>query len=122
MRKSIFGRTATISHDSKVYTLSLVKWGFFRKRTAKITKASPFMFIPSYDLAIYDGKAGGINYNNPCFLFHFDDRKMAVSRMKWAEEKIESEGMLSFRNNLSEATFDPKREGIYIDYYRDLFL
>ena len=121
MRKSLFGMTATISHDSKVYTLSLVRWGILRKIMAKIYKANPFMFMPSYDLAIYEEHEGGINYNNPCFHFLFGDRKTAISKMKWIEEKIESEGMLSFRNNLSEVTFDPKKEGIFIDNYRDLF-
>lgn len=107
------GIIAKISHESNEYTLSLVKWGFIRKVMAKIFKASPFMFIPSYELAIYERKESGLKYNNPCFVFHFSDKEMATSRMNWAKELIESGGMASLIEHLHN--LDPKREGIYSD-------
>ncbi len=107
------GITANISYDSNDYTLSLVKWGFVRKVMAKLFKASPFMFIPSYELVIYERNEGAIKYNNPCFVFHFADKEIAASRMNWAKELIESKGMESFIEHLRN--FDPRREGIYSD-------
>ena len=69
------------------------------------------MFIPSYELAIYMRKDGVIEYNNPYFVFHFADKEIAETRMNWAKELIETEGMKSFIINLRN--FDLKREGIY---------
>ncbi len=105
--------SANISHGSKVYTISLIRWGIIRKVFAGIFTASPFIFIPSYELAIYERIDGVIKYNNPCFVFHFADRESATTRMNWAKELIESGGMESFVENLGN--FDHKREGVYSD-------
>ena len=122
------GVSANISHGSNVYTLSLVKWSIMRKVSAKIFKTSPFRFTPVYELAIYEKQnmdiedkssptkqVGGsfLDLDNPCFVFHFADKKIATTRMNWAKELIESGGMRSLIENLRN--FDPKREGIYSD-------
>ena len=123
------GVSVNISHGSDVYTLSLVKWRTIRKVLAKIFKASSFRFTPTYELAIYERQnmdiedkssatkqVGGsfLDLDNPCFVFHFADKEIAETRMNWAKELIESEGMRSFIENFRN--FDPKREGIYSDY------
>lgn len=107
------GVSFNICNESKEYTLSLVKWGIFRKLLAKIFNASPFIFIPSYELAIYEKKEGKIKYNNPCFVFHYINKEIATSRMNWAKELLIKGGMESLVNNLKK--FDPEKEVIYSD-------
>jgi hypothetical protein len=109
------GLSFRVAHGSAGYIFSLIKWGIFRRAMSRLFRASPFRFIPSYELAIYDQRDAAVkNYQNPCFVFHFVDKETAISRMNWAKELIESGGMRSLIKNLGG--FDPNKEGIYSDF------
>jgi len=102
-----------VSYELKHYSISLVKWGFFRKILAKLFRASPFQFIPSYEIAIYDNRQGKVDLINPLFVFHFAKKETFKQRTEWAKEKISSGGIKSLIEDSRH--FNPKEEGIYYD-------
>jgi len=108
MRKSF---EITSDHDS--YVFSLVRWGFFRKFAAKLFRASPFDFVPSFELAIYKKVDGKLSFNNPYFVFHFADEETAQSRTSWVKQQFQ-DGLDGIERILMEAPkFDRRREGMY---------
>lgn len=108
------GISFSISSDDTTYVFSLVKWGIIRKILSKIFRASPFQFTPSYELAVYKKEDGKIHLSHPYFAFHFSNKDIALSRMKWIKT-LSEEGMRGIEKLIINLTsFDPKQEGVYI--------
>ena len=108
-------KTKKNEYGPKQYKLSLIKWGIVRRMLLKIFGKSPYQFTPAYELAIYEEKDGEIGLRDPCFVFHYANKDLAVSRMKWMEKLLRKEGgmrelILSLRN------LDAKQEAIFSDY------
>lgn len=107
------GKIQVVSYGSQSYVLSLIKWRSLRKILAKIFEASPHSFIPSYEIALYEGKVGEIEYSNPCFVFHYANKDIAVQRIEWMKKLIQEGGLENLIYNLNG--FDYTQEAIYSD-------
>lgn len=106
--------TTNISYGSEAYVLSLVKWGIVRKILSKALRASKYQFTPSYELAVYETIGNRMELNNPCFVFHYANKDIALSRMNWIKRLLEEGGMKKLILNCKD--FNYSQEGIFIDY------
>jgi len=74
------GKVTVVHHDDAEITLSMVKWGIFRrsllvlgKRLGLINSFSVAAFVPWYEIAIYDGGMASVLSKKPYLIFYYPD-------------------------------------------------
>ena len=106
-----FGRLTTVRCGDSTYIFSIVRWGFFRKIIARVTKASPYPFIPTYEVVVYRRIEGRIDLSSPLYVYHFAKKQLLEFRIKTIVDELQSSGEFGDSSYLPNQ--DPSQEGIY---------
>lgn len=83
------GKVAVVNHGGSQITLSIVKWGgrrlasYWGKKFRLINRFSIALFIPKYEIAVYDGKPKVVFSEKPYIIFYYPNKKLAFQ--KWDE-------------------------------------
>lgn len=80
------GELATITHEGTEITVSMIKWGAFRRMALSrmhINPDAPARFVPQYEIAIYKGSPKAVVSSKPVYVFYYPDRDVAFE--KWLE-------------------------------------
>jgi hypothetical protein len=81
------GKGAVVVFDGSEFTLSMVKWGtlrrsalFLGRKLRFINRVSPTLFVPSYEVAIYNGSPKVVISKQPSITFYFSTKKIAQTK------------------------------------------
>jgi hypothetical protein len=84
------GKVTVVNHEGSEITLSMVKWGWPRRLMLSLGKKlrifnrfSIALFVPKYEIAIYDGGSRVVFSQKPYIMFYYPDAGAASS--KWNE-------------------------------------
>ena len=83
------GKVAVVSRGDSEITLSMVRWRarrftlFWGKKLGIVNRFSIALFIPKYEIAVYDGGPKVVFSQKPYIIFYYPTAKIAVQ--KWEE-------------------------------------
>jgi hypothetical protein len=83
------GKVAVVNHGGSEITLSMVRWRarrlalFWGKKLGIINRFSIALFIPKYEIAVYDGGPKVVFSRKPLYYFYYPNAKIAFQ--KWDE-------------------------------------
>jgi|SRR5271169_5951090 len=83
------GKVAVVNHDGSEITLSMVRWRarrlalFCGKKLGIINRFSIALFIPKYEIAVYNGGAKVVFSQKPAYIFYYPNA--AIALQKWDE-------------------------------------
>jgi hypothetical protein len=111
------GELAIVTFEEKTFTLSMVRWGFLRRRKSnkqgfmRLTGAS---FIPKYEIAVYDGKPSVVfKLGLPETVFYYPDKQLAMENFHDLRAAIAEGGIFGerFRRLISAA--EPQKQHVW---------
>lgn len=77
-------KVAVLNHDGAEITLSMVRWRtrrlalFLGKRFGIINRLSIALFVPKYEIAVYDGGRKAVFSRKPIYIFYYPDAGIAL--------------------------------------------
>lgn len=78
------GQFSVLTYKGSEITLSKVKWGIFRrfalwagKKVRLINRFEIALFVPKYEVAIFDGGRGSVFLKRPFLIFYYPAKKVA---------------------------------------------
>jgi hypothetical protein len=77
------GKVVVVNHGGSQITLSMVKWSVRRLALYWGKKLRIALFIPKYEIAVYDGGPKVVFSENPYIIFYYPNKKLAFQ--KWDE-------------------------------------
>jgi|ERR1700675_4916851 len=83
------GKVAVVNHGGSEITLSMVRWRarrlalFCGKKLGIINRYSIALFVPKYEIAVYDGGRKVVFSEKPYIIFYYPNAKIAFQ--KWDE-------------------------------------
>ncbi|HEV7910285.1 MAG TPA: hypothetical protein VGP28_04180 [Methylocella sp.] len=93
----IFGKLRVVRWNGFDFTLSLIRWGFLRRYRARRGKIAFFdtgaLFIPKYEISVYEGAPEVVYSNAPEFVFYYPDKAAALLRLGDLESAIVEGGL-----------------------------
>lgn len=93
----IFGKLRVVRWNGFDFTLSLIRWGFLRRYRARRGKITFFdtgaLFIPKYEISVYEGAPEVVYSNAPEFVFYYPDKAAALLRLGDLESAIVEGGL-----------------------------
>jgi|GEM_PF-6626496 len=93
----IFGKLRVVRWNGFDFTLSLIRWGFLRRYRARRGKITFFdtgaLFIPKYEIAVYEGAAPVVFSKAPEMVFYYPDKAAALLRLGDLESAIVEGGL-----------------------------
>jgi hypothetical protein len=94
------GNLTVITHKGSQITLSMIKWGALRKFRLAVLKRFGFMnrlqvavFIPHYEIAIFEGEPSVVFSKKPFMIFYFPNHKIAQEKFNEIAALIQREGL-----------------------------
>jgi hypothetical protein len=112
------GKIAVVNHGESEITLSMVRWRarrlalFWGKKLGIINRFSIALFIPKYEIAVYDGGPKVVYSEKPYIIFYYPNARVAFQ--KWDElAAIFKDGGL-YASRLSEfiKAGHPREQGV----------
>jgi hypothetical protein len=94
------GKVAVVNHGESEITLSMVRWGWVRrlalfwgKKLGIINRFYIALFIPKYEIAVYEGGPKVVFSQKPLYIFYYPDA--VIASRKWDElvSILEREGI-----------------------------
>jgi hypothetical protein len=82
-------KVAVLNHGGAEITLSMVRWRarrlalFLGKKLGIINRFSIALFVPKYEIAVYDGGPSAVFSRKPVYIFYYPDA--AIALRKWDE-------------------------------------
>jgi hypothetical protein len=78
------GKFAVVEFEGSEITLSMVKWGAIRRSALRLSTSfgSGCRFVPSHELAIYEGGRKVVWSKVPYIVFYFADKKIAETKFE----------------------------------------
>jgi hypothetical protein len=118
MTADIFGKLRVVQWNGFDFTLSLIRWGILRRYRARRGKITFFdtgaLFIPKYEIAVYEGAPAVVYSEAPEMVFYYPDKASALVRLGDLESAIANRPIGATTRQLSgecrieqvEAVFD----------------
>jgi hypothetical protein len=83
------GKVGVLNHGEAEITLSMARWRarrlalFLGKKFGIINRFSIALFVPKYEIAVYDGGRRAVFSRKPVYIFYYPDANVALK--KWDE-------------------------------------
>jgi len=80
------GKFTVVNYHGSEITLSMVRWRarrlalFFGKKLGIINRLSIALFVPKYEIAVYDGGRRAVLSGKPYMIFYFPNAKIAFRK------------------------------------------
>jgi len=91
------GELVTVTHKGSEITLSMIKWGALRRmvlsQTLRSSPSAPTLFVPRYEVAIYNGSPKTVVSTKPTYVFYFPDQETAYEKWDELVEAIKHDGL-----------------------------
>lgn len=83
------GEVRIASYEGSEITLSMVKWVAVRrwllslgKRVRLVNRFSIALFVPRYEIALYEGNPGVVFSNRPFIIFYYPNQAIARTKLE----------------------------------------
>src|ERR1700720_3646872 len=91
---------AVVLHSEAEITLSMVRWGWVRrlalfwgKKLGIINRFYVSLFIPKYEIAVYEGGPKVVFFQKPLYIFYYPDAVIASKKWDELASVLEREGI-----------------------------
>jgi len=108
---------AVVRHSEAEITLSMVRWGWVRrlalfwgKKLGTINRFYIALFIPKYEIAVYEGGPKVVFFQKPLYIFYYPDA--VIASRKWDEliSILEREGVFGTADFIRAG--EPREQGL----------
>jgi hypothetical protein len=107
---------AVVRHSEDEITLSMVRWGWVRrlalfwgKKLGIINRYFIALFIPKYEIAVYEG--GTVFFQKPLYIFYYPDAVIASKKWDELASILEGEGIFGTADFIRSG--DPREQGLF---------
>jgi hypothetical protein len=107
---------AAVRHSEAEITLSMVRWGWVRrlalfwgKKLGIINRYFIALFIPKYEIAVYEG--GTVFFQKPLYIFYYPDAVIASKKWDELASILEGEGIFGTADFIRSG--DPREQGLF---------
>ena len=107
----------TVTHQGSKLTLSMIKWGVLRRAAlARIGQGagSPALFIPRYEIAIYEGSQSVVFSQRPTMLFYYPDEETALEKWDELVGIVKVGGLYAISEFIRNG--DPRKQGFLTNF------
>lgn len=95
----VVGKVAVVAFEGSEFTLSMVKWGVIRrtalflgKKFRLINQFTIALFVPRYEIAIFEGSPKAMFHKRPDIIFYYPDKDIAVAKLEELTELVRQGG------------------------------
>jgi hypothetical protein len=95
------GAVRIASYEGSEITLSMVKWGavrrsllFLAKRFRLVNRFSVALFVPRYEIALYEGNPRVVFSKRPFIIFYYPDEVIARAKLEEIVTLVQQGGLL----------------------------
>src|SRR6266481_3480225 len=106
---------AVVRHREDEITLSMVRWGWVRrlalfwgKKLGVINRYFIALFIPKYEIAVYEG--GTVFFQKPLYIFYYPDAVIASKKWNELASILEGEGIFGTADFIRAG--NPREQGL----------
>jgi len=106
---------AVVRHREAEITLSMVRWGWVRrlalfwgKKLGVINRYFIALFIPKYEIAVYEG--GTVFFQKPLYIFYYPDAVIASKKWDELASILEGEGIFGTADFIRAG--NPREQGL----------
>ena len=106
---------AVVRHREDEITLSMVRWGWVRrlalfwgKKLGVINRYFIALFIPKYEIAVYEG--GTVFFQKPLYIFYYPDAVIASKKWDELASILEGEGIFGTADFIRAG--NPREQGL----------
>jgi len=109
------GTVDWVTFEDQLYILSIVKWGFLRRRAGRGTSLQQYGFVPRYEMAVYKASDNlrPASLNEPVLVLHFKD-KIRMEEVRHMIAHAIREGGLDAMNERVFYALELSGVGIYV--------
>jgi hypothetical protein len=110
------GKIAVVNHDGSEITLSMVRWRarrlvlFWGKKLRIINRFSIALFVPKYEIAVYDGGPKVVFAEKPYIIFYYPNAKIAFQKWEELIPIFESGGLYALSDFIRAG--HPREQGV----------
>jgi hypothetical protein len=115
------GKVAVVRHSEAEITLSMVRWGrvrrlalFWGKKLGIINRFYIALFVPKYEIAVYEGGPKVVFSRKPVYIFYYPDTVTALRKWDELASILAREGLFGTVDFIR--TGEPREQGLMSNF------